>query len=74
LKIMLQYHTDLFILTLEDDGSGFSAETLENKSGSGLRNIENRAALIGGTATIESSPGRGCNIKVVLNPLKQQPY
>ena len=74
LKIMLQYHTDLFILTLEDDGSGFSAETLENKSGSGLRNIENRAALIGGTATINSSPGKGCNIKVVLNPLKQQPY
>jgi signal transduction histidine kinase len=74
LKILLQYHTDLFILTLEDDGSGFSAETLENKSGSGLRNIENRAALIGGTATIDSSPGKGCNIKVALNPLKQQLY
>jgi signal transduction histidine kinase len=74
LKIMLQYHVDLFILTLEDDGSGFSAETLENKSGSGLRNIENRATLIGGTATIDSAPGKGCNIKVVLNPLKQQLY
>jgi len=74
LKIMLQYHADLFILTLEDDGSGFSVETLENKSGSGLRNIENRASLIGGTATINSSPGKGCNIKVALNPLKQQLY
>jgi signal transduction histidine kinase len=72
LKIMLQYQPDLFNLTLEDDGSGFSAEALENKSGSGLRNIENRAALIGGTATIDSSPGKGCAIKVVLNPLKQQ--
>jgi len=72
LKIMLQYHPDLFNLTLEDDGSGFSAETLDNKSGSGLRNIENRAALIGGTATIDSSPGKGCSVKVVLNPLKQQ--
>lgn len=74
LKIMLQYNTDLFILSLEDDGSGFSTERLENKSGSGLRNIENRAALIGGTATIDGSPGKGCNIKVVLNPLKQQLY
>ena len=74
LKIMLQYDADLFILTLEDDGSGFSAKTLESKSGSGLRNIENRAALIGGTATIDSSPGKGCNIKVVLSPLKQQLY
>jgi signal transduction histidine kinase len=74
LKIMLQYHTDLFTLTLEDDGSGFSAGALENKSGAGLRNIENRAALIGGTATINSSPGKGCNIKVVLNPSKQPLY
>jgi len=74
LKILLQYNADLFILSLEDDGSGFSTERLENKSGSGLRNIENRAALIGGTATIDSSPGKGCNIKVVLNPLKQQLY
>ncbi|HTK19642.1 MAG TPA: ATP-binding protein [Mucilaginibacter sp.] len=74
LKIMLQYDPDFFLLTLEDDGSGFSAETLENKSGSGLRNIENRAALIGGIAKISSSPGKGCNIQVVLNPLKQQLY
>lgn len=74
LKIMLQYNTDLFILTLEDDGSGFAAERIENKSGSGLRNIENRAALIGGIATIDSAPGKGCNIKVALNPLKHQLY
>ena len=74
LKISLQYQADLFNLTLKDDGSGFSAETLENKSGSGLRNIENRVALIGGTAIIDSSPGKGCTIKVVLNPLKQQLY
>jgi signal transduction histidine kinase len=74
LKIMLQYQADLFNLTLEDDGSGFSAETLDNKSGSGLRNIENRAAMIGGRATINSFPGKGCRIKVFLNPLKQQLY
>lgn len=74
LKIMLKYHTDLFVLILEDDGSGFSTEALENKLGSGLKNIENRAALIGGTATIDSSPGKGCNVKVVLDPLKRQLY
>lgn len=74
LKIMLQYHIDLFNLTLEDDGSGFSVEALDSKSGSGLRNIENRATLIGGTATINSSPGKGCRIEVILNPLKQQLY
>jgi signal transduction histidine kinase len=73
-KIILQYHSDLFNLTLEDDGSGFSPETLDNKSGSGLRNIENRATLIGGMATIDSSPGKGCCVKVTLYPFKQQFY
>jgi signal transduction histidine kinase len=70
-KINLQYHHDLLNLSLEDDGKGFSPELLGSKSGSGLRNMENRAALIGGNATIESAPGKGCRIKVSLNSLKQ---
>ncbi|MDB5025101.1 MAG: sensor histidine kinase [Mucilaginibacter sp.] len=74
LKIMLQYRSDLLNLTLEDDGLGFSTETLDNKRGSGLKNIENRATLIGGIATIESAPGKGCCVKVVLNPHKPQFY
>jgi signal transduction histidine kinase len=70
-KIGLQYHDEMFNLTLEDDGSGFSANLLGNSTGSGLRNMENRAALIGAAATINSSPGNGCCIKVSLNPLEQ---
>ena len=70
LKINLQYHSELFNLTLEDDGSGFSVEVLSKKGGSGLRNIENRAALIGGTAVVNSSPGKGCCVTVTLNPVK----
>lgn len=70
-KITLQYHSDLFNLTLEDDGAGFSIETLNNKSGSGLKNMENRAALIGGVAIINSSPDKGCSVNVTLNPFKQ---
>ncbi len=74
LKIMLRYHPDLFNLTLEDDGSGFSVETLDNKLGSGLKNIENRAAMIGGAATIESTPGKGCRVSVPKNTLNKQIY
>jgi signal transduction histidine kinase len=70
-KICLQYQPGLFNLTLEDDGSGFSPDLLNNKSGSGLRNMQNRAALIGGNATINSAPGAGCRINVTLNPFKQ---
>jgi signal transduction histidine kinase len=74
LKIALQYYTELFNLTLEDDGDGFSAILLDKSKGSGLKNIENRATLIGAAATINSSPGKGCCIKVSLNPLEQRLY
>ncbi|GAC1306147.1 MAG: hypothetical protein NVSMB24_16120 [Mucilaginibacter sp.] len=74
LKISLQYFDHLFTLTLEDDGDGFLKELLYNQSSSGLKNMENRAVLIGAVATIESSPGKGCCIKVTLNPLEQQVY
>ncbi|HZX58288.1 MAG TPA: ATP-binding protein [Mucilaginibacter sp.] len=70
-KISLYYHPDLLNLSLEDDGLGFSPGSLKNKSGSGLRNMENRAALIGGKATIESAPGNGCRINISLNSFKQ---
>jgi len=70
-KIGLQYQPDLFNLTLEDDGSGFSPDLLNNQSGSGLRNMKNRAQMIGGSATIKSAPGAGCRINITLNPFKQ---
>ena len=74
LKIILQYHHDLFNLTLEDDGSGFSVQMIDSKLGSGLKNIENRASLIGGTANIVSAPDKGCCTKISLNPLKTHFY
>jgi len=74
LKILLQYHHDLFNLTLEDDGSGFSVQMIDSKLGSGLKNIENRASLIGGTANIVSAPDKGCCTKISLNPLKKHFY
>jgi len=74
LKIGLQYDDELFNLTLEDDGTGFLAEALLDKSGSGLKNIESRATLIGAATTINSAPGKGCKIMVTLNPFKQQLY
>ena len=74
LKINLQYSKLLLNLTLEDDGIGFSPWLIEESLGSGLKNMQSRAALIGAVATIDSLPGKGCCIKVTLNPLDQQLY
>jgi signal transduction histidine kinase len=72
LKINLQYSEQLFNLTLEDNGGGFSPEHLDMAGGSGLKNMESRAALIGAKTVISSSLGMGCRIIVTLNPFEQQ--
>jgi len=74
LKISLQYIPEMFNLTLEDDGVGFSTNSLDHSRGSGLMNIENRATVIGAVASISSSAGNGCSVKVNLNPLQQIQY
>ncbi|HVW95737.1 MAG TPA: ATP-binding protein [Mucilaginibacter sp.] len=67
LQIGLQYMPDFFNFTVEDDGIGFAANSLDNSLGSGLTNIENRAAVIGAQAKVSSSPGNGCIVTVNLN-------
>lgn len=53
---------------VEDDGRGFDADMLmqENASGNklGLYGMRERATLVGGTVTIEASPGLGTTIYV----------
>jgi two-component system, NarL family, sensor histidine kinase UhpB len=51
-------------LLVKDDGKGFNMESKRN--GVGLRNIISRADLFGGKATIQSSPGNGCELEVTF--------
>jgi signal transduction histidine kinase len=73
LKISLQYSNQIFILTIEDDGAGFLNNDLQNE-GSGLKNMHSRATLIGAVLTINSDIGKGCCIKITIDPLLQQAY
>jgi signal transduction histidine kinase len=74
LKICLQYCSDLFTLTLSDNGSGFDIGVAESKNGSGLKNIRNRANLIGAEVGIISVVGQGSEIRVSLNPFDKKTY
>lgn len=66
-NIDLHFGTEKFNLTLADDGRGFSVEVrMQDGSGAGLKNIENRAALIGAAASIQSAPGNGSTITITL--------
>ncbi|RYY34026.1 MAG: sensor histidine kinase [Sphingobacteriaceae bacterium] len=75
LHITLNYTTNLFNLDIQDDGKGFSvADKMKEHSGAGLKNMQNRAALIGGSAVINSDPGNGCNINIMLHSIAQNNY
>ena len=59
---MLSYQDDRLSLVVEDDGRGFDIEEAMHKSPElrlGLFGMYERAALIGGSLTIESEPGKG---------------
>lgn len=47
-----------FLLTVRDDGAGFTPHP-SGESGYGLRNMRDRARLLGGELTIESKRGKG---------------
>lgn len=71
-EVDLQFAPKRFKLNLADDGRGFSVEErMQEGSGAGLKNIENRASLIGATASIQSAPGKGCTITILLDHTPQ---
>ena len=72
IDVVLKYEPGLFMLTLADDGIGFSAAAVQQpQPGMGLKSIQNRAAMIGGKLSITSLPGKGTAVSVYLeNPSK----
>ena len=51
---------DAIAFCVEDDGVGFDVATVQR--GSGLTNLTDRVAAVGGTVQIDSSPGRGTRV------------
>jgi signal transduction histidine kinase len=65
-KIHLRFLADAVDIQVSDDGHGFDPQA--RRSGGriswGLRNMEERAALLGGKFQVRSSPGRGTTLDV----------
>lgn len=70
IEITVLYATGQFDVAISDNGRGFDqAETQRRelgKSGAGLRTMQRRMALIGGTCHIESGPGQGTRIRLAV--------
>ncbi|MBV8085982.1 MAG: PAS domain S-box protein [Chloroflexi bacterium] len=65
-RLDLTQTTDALSLTVADDGQGFQPDGRGRRLGDGLRNMRERARMIGAEFTIHSAPRRGTRVEVRL--------
>ena len=69
-SISLQFQEDEIILKISDDGVGFDVSRIthieESGRGAGLFSMKERTRLLGGRCFIESKPGQGTSINVII--------
>ena len=67
IKVSINYLQQHLKMQVNDDGAGFDADLLEaSKTGIGLHNMKNRAALIGAFFSIQSAPNKGTTVFIEL--------
>jgi signal transduction histidine kinase len=76
IRVRLGVERDLFLAQVMDNGSGFDVQAVEKTYGArgslGILNLKERAELVGGTLKVESAPGRGTRITLLV-PLQEGP-
>lgn len=70
--ITLSHHEEEMRLLVEDDGKGFDAQAVDHATHFGLLGISERVTSLGGVLEIDSTPGAGARLAVMLPrvPLK----
>jgi signal transduction histidine kinase len=69
--IELQSSPSGLALLASDDGGGFdTAETRTGEGGIGFTNMQRRAGMIGALFTIQSAPGKGTRMEMLIPPEK----
>ncbi len=66
LSVQLTKDDEDLLLNIEDNGKGFDIHTLDHSEGIGIKNLYSRISLLGGTAEIDSMPGKGTLISVCI--------
>ena len=66
IKVQVDLGNELIRTSVEDNGKGFSAETLKDSSNLGLKLIRERAEMLGGNFEIDSAAGSGARISFTV--------
>ncbi|MBO0934917.1 ATP-binding protein [Fibrella sp. HMF5335] len=76
ITLTLDYQPDALMLTVADEGPGFSMSEVDARpltgSGQGLHNLRRRATLLGGTCTWQTAPQQGTRVTLWI-PRKDKP-
>lgn len=64
--VRLEPGDDHVTLTVSDDGQGFDHVAAESELHLGLRGMQERADMMGGTLTVDSAVGRGTTITLTI--------
>ncbi len=65
--VQLSKDNEKTLLSIKDDGAGF--DTSQKAKGVGLLNIKTRASLFNGELFIISSPGNGCELRILFDSI-----
>jgi signal transduction histidine kinase len=65
-QVALRYEDSRVTLTVRDQGRGFDPATARNARSLGIHSMGERAAEMGGSLTVESTPDRGTTVAVTL--------
>ncbi|MEO6723163.1 MAG: sensor histidine kinase [Ferruginibacter sp.] len=67
ITVQLNYQPALFSISIKDEGTGFDLKSLnQTGKGIGLKNMQNRAAMINGIFSLNSSSGTGTSITIEI--------
>jgi PAS domain S-box-containing protein len=65
-EVAIGQRNDILTVRVSDNGMGFSADAARKPESYGLLGLRERAALLGGEATISSAPGAGTRVEIRL--------
>jgi|WetSurMetagenome_2_1015567.scaffolds.fasta_scaffold01854_4 PAS domain S-box-containing protein len=67
ISIKIEMAGNMLNATYADDGKGFNIEnTVENRKGIGLLNMQSRVRAVNGTLTIDSAHGKGTKVEIKI--------